>query len=157
MTLATDPQEFSQEALRSFFNTHHDKLLCTANQAGEPSIALMGTPKLLENGDISFEISDPQSLTLHNVQQNKAVCFLAYTPGERARDYTGVRIYAEATEVLTAGEKLEQIRDHIRARHGAEKAAELLATITCSVRNIRPVVDRGQQWHEAPFEQGGAG
>ena len=153
MTLVNAVPEFPLDALRSFFNTHHDKLLCTANQAGEPSIALMGTPKLLENGDLTFEISDPQSLTLHNVQQNKAVCFMAYMPGERARDYIGARIYADVTEILTEGEKLAQIREHIRARHGAERAAELLATITCSVRKVRPVVDRGQQWHEAPFEQ----
>ncbi|MVM31750.1 hypothetical protein GO755_17010 [Spirosoma sp. HMF4905] len=147
----TKTNEFSIESLSNFFNHHHDKLLCTANNKGEPSIALMGTPRLAENGTIEFEISDPVSVTLQNMKENKAVVFMAYIPGVRARDYTGARIYAEVTEILSSGEKIDHIRTRIRERHGEEKAAELLATVTCRIKKVRPVVDRGQRWDEPPF------
>src|ERR1700753_3458165 len=139
-------------ALRDFFNTHHDKLLCTANGRGEPSVALMGTPRLLPDGTIDFEISDAVSLTFNNIRENKAVVFIAYRSGTRARDYRGARIYAEVTEIQTEGEKVEEIRKRILAKHGAEKAAELQATVTCTIRKVRPIVDRGQRWNEPPFE-----
>lgn len=150
MASFTDLDASAQQALGTFFNHHHDKLLCTASRAGVPSIALMGTPRLAENGDLTFEISDPQSRTFQNVCENPAVVFMAYVSGARARDYAGVRLYAEATEVLTAGPRLEQIRQRIRERHGEEKAAELLASITCRITQVRPVIDRGQGWDELP-------
>jgi len=143
--------EISAALLADFFNKHHDKLLCTANANGEPSIAIMGTPRLADNEHVEFEISDPVSVTLQNIKENKAVVFMAYLPGERARDYAGARIYAEVTEILSTGEKIEKIRSRIRERHGEEKAAELLATVSCRIKKVRPVVDRGQAWNEPPF------
>ena len=151
------PTFFDDDAVRTldeFFNHHHDKLLCTANARGEPSVALMGTPRLQGDGTIAFEISDVVSVTLDNIRANKSVVFLVYVPGERARDYKGVRIYAEVTEILTSGDRIAAIREGIRARHGAEKADELQATVTCAVTKVRPIVDRGQRWDEAPFPQG---
>ncbi len=151
------PTFFDDDAVRTldeFFNHRHDKLLCTANARGEPSVALMGTPRLQPDGTIAFEISDVVSVTLDNIRANKAVVFVAYTPGERARDYRGVRIYAEVTEILTAGERIEAVRAQILARHGPEKAAELQATVTCAVTRVRPIVDRGQRWDEPPFPEG---
>lgn len=137
--------------LRDFFNTHHDKLLCTANKHGEPSIALMGTPRLLPDGTIDFEISDLISVTLNNIRENKSVVFIAYRPGQRARDYWGARIYAEVSQILTEGPKIDGIRRSILEKHGAEKAAELQATVTCTIKRVRPIVDRGQRWDEPPF------
>jgi hypothetical protein len=139
------------EALAGFFNNHHDKLLCTANKNGEPSIAIMGTPRLAANGNVEFEISDRVSLTLENIMENKAVVFMAYEPGVRARDYKGTRIYAQVVEILTTGEKIDNIRNAIRAKHGEEKASELQATVSCTITRVRPVVDRGQSWNEPPF------
>jgi hypothetical protein len=138
-------------ALADFFNHHHDKLLVTANAQGEPDIALMGTPRLLDNGDISFDISDAVSVSFENIKQNKAVVFMAYLPGERARDFTGARIYADVFEILTEGEKVEAIRNSIRERFGEEKAAEFQATVSCRITKVRPIVDRGQAWNEPPF------
>jgi hypothetical protein len=141
-----------EQELQAFFNNHHDKLLCTANKRGEPSVSLMGTPRITPHGTVDFEISDPVSMTLNNVRENKAVMFMAYVPGQRARDYFGVRIYAEVTEILSDGEKFEHIRQAVFARHGAEKADELEATISCSIARVRPGVDRGQQWNQSPFD-----
>src|ERR1700753_1332536 len=83
----------SIQTLGDFFNNHHDKLLCTANSDGEPSVALMGTPRLLADGTVDFEIIDVVSVTLDNIRVNKAVAYIAYNPGPRARDYSGVRVY----------------------------------------------------------------
>lgn len=141
----------AKKALIDFFNHHHDKLLCTANKEGEPSVALMGTPRLVSNETVEFEISDAVSVTLDNILENKAVVFIAYVPGQRARDYWGARVYAHVDEILTSGEKIEAIRQAIEEKHGAEKAAELRATVTCSIRRVRPIVDRGQPWNEPPF------
>ena len=154
-TPVDDPALFddaSSQSLRDFFNSHHDKLLCTANRLGEPSIAVMGTPRLLRDGTIDFEISDLVSVTLDNIQQNEAVAFLAYKPGPRARDYSGVRIYARVTQILTHGDKIDTIRRAILEKHGAEKAAELQATVNCAVVKVRPIVDRGQRWDRPAFE-----
>ena|ERR1700742_4402810 len=137
--------------LGDFFNDHHDKLLCTANGRGEPSVALMGTPRLLTDGTIDFEISDLVSVTLDNIRENGAIVFIAYNPGPRARDYRGARIYARVNEILTVGEKIDGIRSAILARHGAEKASELQATVNCTITKVRPIVDRGQAWDAPPF------
>lgn len=139
--------------LSAFFNHHHDKLLCTSNKKGEPNVSLMGTPRMNENGEIEFQISDEISVTRNNIEENRSVLFMLYQPGPRARDYTGVRIYAEVTEIITSGEKLESIRAGIRSRFGEEKASELQATVTCRVTKVRPVVDRGQDWNMPPFEK----
>lgn len=140
--------------LAEFFNHHHDKLLVTADKEGEPNIALMGTPRLQPDGTIRFEISDRVSITLKNIRENKSVLFLAYVPGQRARDYSGARIYARVTEITSSGEEFEAIKEAIRHKHGDEKANELVTTVTCTITKVRPVVDRGQPWNENPFEDG---
>lgn len=137
--------------LRIFFDSHHDKLLCTANKKGEPSVALMGTPRLNQEGNIELALSDDPSVTLNNILENKSVVFLAYETGLRARDYKGVRIYAEAIEILVEGDKLEMIRENLRERFGNEKAEELVAIATFSIKKLRPIIDRGQLWNEFPF------
>jgi hypothetical protein len=147
------PESASIARLRAFFNTHHDKLLCTANRAGEPSVALMGTPRLNADGTVDFEISDPVSTTLDNIQENPSVVFIAYVPGPRARDYAGARVYARIEKLLTEGEELEAIRQGIFDRHGAKKAADLQATVRCRITRVRPIVDRGQPWNEAASEE----
>lgn len=139
--------------LAEFFNHHHDKLLVTANKAGEPNIALMGTPRLQRDGTIRFEISDPVSTTLNNIRENRAVLFLAYVPGQRARDYLGARIYAEVSEINTSGDEFNAVKAAIRAKYGDVKAEELAATVTCTMTKVRPVVDRGQRWNEQPFAE----
>lgn len=154
MEQQTKEQKFSIESLATFFNSHHDKLLCTADRNGLPNVSLMGTPRMEANGTIVFELSDEPSMTLNNILENKEVVWMLYVPGQRARDYTGARIYGEVTEIITSGDKLEQIRTRIRERFGEEKASELVATVTCSIRNVRPIIDRGQSWDELPFEKG---
>jgi len=139
------------DTLRDFFNGHHDKLVCTANKDGVPNISIMGTPRIIESGDIVFHISDPISVTMDNMRKNKEVVFMVYVPGERARDYHGVRIYTEVTEIISSGEKFKLIKEKISERFGKDKADELLASITCHVKSVRPVVDRGQQWDEPPM------
>lgn len=143
------------QPLAEFFNHHHYKLMCTANARGEPSIALMGTPRLQADGTLAFELSDPVSTTLDNIRENKAVVFMAYVPGERARDFRGARLYAEVTEILSDGPRLDAIRQDIRERFGEDKAAELQATVTCAITRVRPIVDRGQRWDAPPFADAG--
>lgn len=138
------------DLLIDFFNNHHDKLVCTANKHGVPNISIMGTPRIMESGDIVFHISDPISVTMDNMKENKEVVFMAYVPGERARDYHGVRIHTEVTEIISSGEKFKLIKEKIGERYGNDKADELLASITCRVKKVRPVVDRGQQWNAPP-------
>jgi hypothetical protein len=155
--IASNPHQFDSgliPGLGEFFNGHHDKLLCTANKAGEPDIALMGTPRLLADGTIDFEISDPVSITFDNIRENRAVVFIAYRPSERARDYFGARIYAEVIRIESSGEKFDAIRNKILEKHGADKAAELQATVNCTIRQVRPIVDRGQPWDKPPFANG---
>jgi hypothetical protein len=151
MNPAPEAATSSDSALRDFFNSQDHKILCTANRFGEPSVALMGTPRLTPGGLLEFEISDVVSTTLDNLTENPAVALIAYYSGARARDFGGVRIYARVDTILRSGPKLESIRDSIRSRHGEQKASELQATVSCSVTRIRPVVDRGQQWNEPPF------
>ena len=139
------------DPLSDFFNNHHDKLVCTANKHGVPNVSIMGTPRIMESGDIVFHISDPISETMDNMRENKEVIFMVYVPGERARDYHGVRIHTEVTEIISSGEKFELIKEKIGERLGKDKADELLASITCRVKKVRPVVDRGQRWNEPPM------
>ncbi|RZK55449.1 MAG: pyridoxamine 5'-phosphate oxidase family protein, partial [Pedobacter sp.] len=75
---------------------------------------------------------NPQNLNL----------FLVYEPAPRARDYKGVRIYAEVTEIFTEGEKLDNIRTQISEKFGKERTVELVATVTCEIKKLRAVVDR---------------
>ena len=139
------------DPLSEFFNSHHDKLVCTANKDGVPNVSIMGTPRIMESGDIVFHISDPISVTMDNMRENKEVVFMVYVPGKRARDYHGVRIHTEVTEIISSGQKFELIKEKISERFGKDKADELLASITCRIKKVRPVVDRGQQWDEPPM------
>ncbi|MEO6849587.1 MAG: hypothetical protein ABI166_03125 [Mucilaginibacter sp.] len=146
-----DIEDIPMADLKDYFNQVHEKFVCTASKVGEPNVCLMGTARISEAGAVEFEISDLISVTLDNILENKFITFMAYLPGPRARDYTGVRIYAEVTEIMTSGEKLEVIRESLRARFGEEKAAELRATVSCRINRLRPVVDRGQTWNVLPF------
>lgn len=150
MKESIDEKGNTLDPLSDFFNNHHDKLVCTANKNGVPNVSIMGTPRIMENGDIVFHISDPISVTMDNMRENKEVVFMAYVPGERARDYHGVRIQTEVTDIISSGEKFELIKEKISERFGRDKADELLASITCRVKKVRPIVDRGQQWNENP-------
>jgi hypothetical protein len=143
--------ETPAQSLADFFNHQHEIMVCTANAKGEPNISIMGTPRLNEDNNVEFEISDPVSVTLQNIQENKEIVFMAFVPAQRARDYGGARIQAEVLEICTSGEKIDQIRNGIREKHGEEKAAELIATVTCTIKKVRPIVDRGQKWNEPPF------
>ncbi|MGE9516061.1 MAG: pyridoxamine 5'-phosphate oxidase family protein [Solitalea-like symbiont of Tyrophagus putrescentiae] len=138
------------ETLRHIFNNHKDKLLCTSNNNGEPNVCIMGNPKINENGDIEFIINGTSSVTLDNLKENKNIFFMVFTPGERAKDYKGVRIQARADEVHTSGGKFEDIKSIRREKLGEARAAELLAYVICKVQNLRPIVDRGQAWTDAP-------
>lgn len=151
MQKCIDEKGSALDPIIDFFNNHHDKLVCTANKHGVPNISIMGTPRIMESGDIVFHISDPVSVTMDNMKENKEVVFMAYVPGERARDYQGIRIYTEVTAIISSGEKFELIKGKISERFGKDKADELLASISCRVKKVRPVIDRGQQWDEPPM------
>lgn len=142
---------FSIEALAAFFNQHHDKFVCTANNQGEPNASLMGTPRITQSGSLDFWISDPASVTLQNIRENRQVQFVAYNSGPRARDYEGARIQAEVIEIYTSGEHFEHVKELIRGIRGEEKASELVAVASCKIKKVRPIVDRGQSWNEPPL------
>ena len=140
-------------ALSQFINGHHDKIICTANRAGEPNASLMGTPRLTVDGLIQFEISDRASTTLDNLRQNPEILLMAYRPGARARDYYGARVSARVSALHTDGEVFESIRSAIAAQFGDVRAAELRATVTCTITRVRAVVDRGQAWNDTSFDE----
>ncbi|MCC8957904.1 hypothetical protein H8B02_32085 [Bradyrhizobium sp. Pear77] len=94
------------DALRSFIKDQHNELLCTANRHSEPSVALMGTPRLLGNGTVDFEIRESVSTSFDNIRENAAIVFMAYFPGPRARDYYGARLYAKVREIWTSTGKV---------------------------------------------------
>ncbi len=136
--------------LGDFFNSHHDKLLCTSDRYGQPNIALMGTPRLSSEETIDFDISGAVSRSLENIKENKNIVFFVYETGNRARDYKGARIYAEVTRVETSGEIFEKVKGELMNRFGVQKAEELQATIRCKVKHVRPVIDTNQKWNESP-------
>ncbi len=146
-----EQNELESTELRDFFQSHHDKFICTASRNAEPSMSINGTARMTPNGKIEFELSDDPSVTLNNILENRSVMFMVYEPAERARDYKGVRIYAEVTEILKEGEKLEKIRTRLKEKFGEEKAQELIATLTCEIKELRPIIDRGQLWNELPL------
>ena len=127
-------KEVSLRDLGEFFNSQHDKLLCTADKNGEPNIALMMTPKLLENGEIEMGIKYESSKTLRNIQENRTIVFMTYIPNVDISAYKGVRVYAEVTKILSRGENTQ----------------EFCATVTCRITQVRPLVDRGQVWSATP-------
>ena len=134
MEIEYKTKEFSLSDLTKFFNSQHDKLLCTANRIGEPNIALMMTPKLLENGEIEMGIKYEPSKTLRNIRENRTIVFMTYIPHAEMTAYEGVRIYAEVTKILSCGENTQ----------------EFCATVTCRITQVRPLVDRGQVWSATP-------
>lgn len=139
------------EDLRDFLNNLQEKFVCTASKHGEPSICLMGTTRISESGSVEFEISNKNSLTLKNITESKFITFMAYLPGLNAAAYTGVKIYAEVTDIQTSGDKINLIRERIRSRSGDKKADELQATVSCRINKLRPIVDHGQIFNLLPY------
>jgi hypothetical protein len=138
--------------LRDFFNVKHEIILCSVSRDGVPNAALMGSCRLSESGNVEFEVSEPANspaMTFANIKENKNVLFMRFVSGERARDYKGLRIYAEITELQTSGEKIDALRAKIAEKYGADKAAETRATVTCRITNIRPILDRRQGWRKS--------
>lgn len=145
-----DPESLG--TIRNFFNDKHEIILCSASGDGVPNAALMGSCRLSASGEIEFEISEPKSSpaqTFRNIQENRNVMFMRFVPGPRARDYKGLRIYATVSAIESSGPKIEAIVQLIREKHGEEKAAEVRATVSCRISNIRPVLDRQQEWKSA--------
>ena len=128
-------KEVSLSDLAEFFNSQHDKLLCTANAKGEPNIALMMTPKLFNNGEIEMGIKYESSITLRNIRENRRIVFMTFIPDADISAYTGVRVYAEVINILTSG----------------ENTAGFCASVTCRITKVRPIVDRGQVWSMKPY------
>lgn len=134
MEIESKIREVSLSDLGEFFNSQHDKLLCTSNTKGEPNIALMMTPKLLESGEIEMGIKYESSRTLQNIRENRTIVFMTYIPDKDVLAYTGVRVYANVTKIFVRGENTD----------------EFCATVTCRITSVRPLVDRGQVWIKKP-------
>lgn len=136
--------------LISFFNYQpQDIIVCTANKAGEPNVTIMNSSRLAENQDIEFEISETvssPSITFRNIQENKQIVFMVVRSGATSKEYKGVRIYTEVIKIHTTGEKLASRQKVIKEKFGEEKANEIVATVVCKIKQIRPLVDRGQPW-----------
>ncbi|XWO13464.1 hypothetical protein HPDP_00161 [Candidatus Hepatincola sp. Pdp] len=138
------------EKLRRFFNNQpQDIIVCTANKAGEPNVALMNSSRILENQDIEFEISETvssPSITFRNIKENKYITFMVVKSGKSSKEYQGIRIYAKVIQIHTTGEKLVKMQNFIKEKFGEEKALEVVATVVCQIKKIRPLIDRGQPW-----------
>jgi hypothetical protein len=142
-----DPHSF--ELVRAFFNDKREIILCSASKDGEPNAALMGSCRLSDDGHVDFEIiesKDSSSVTFTNLAANGNVLFMRFIPGERARHYKGLRIYAKVEALHTSGPKLDEVRGRIRAKWGDNAASETKATVSCQITAIRPIVDMGQEW-----------
>lgn len=146
-----DIEADSQADLATFFNHHHDKIVCTANTRGEPNVAIIGTMRMVNDHVIQFEITEDSSTTLENLSENRAMVVLNYEAADRARNYQGARLYARAQRIVTAGVEFQEVYDRIALRLGAEKAAALKATVICQIEKVRPIIDLGQSWYVPPF------
>jgi len=118
--------------------------LGTANKEGRPNIAHLGSPQMVDEKTVVMGLG--QNRTLANLRENPYAVFTILEPAKTVTEWKGVRVYLKMTDLQTAGEKLENIKDAIAKRSGEGAAKFVRAVATFEITEIRPIVDFGQGW-----------
>jgi hypothetical protein len=136
------------EKLMKYFNKQPRLgTLSTAGKDGKVNVAYFGSPLMTDPKTISMGLGDNR--TLANLKENPWAAYMIMEPGNTLPEWKGVRLYLKATEIETAGNKLEQIRTRIAEKAGPNAAKMIQAAVTFEVLEIRPLADFGQGWEKS--------
>ncbi len=136
------------EKLVDYFNKQpRIGTLSTASKDGKVDVACFGSPRMPDANTVVMVIR--KNRTFANLQENPNAVFMIMEPGKTGTDWKGVRVYLRMTECDTAGEKLEMMKKEIAKIMGEERAKTFHAAITFEIRDVRPIMDMGQNWEKS--------
>jgi hypothetical protein len=136
------------DRLMEYFNrTERIGTLSTANKDGVVDTAVFGSPRMIDAMTVVMGLG--QNRTLENLRQNPHAVFMIIEPGKTIMDWKGIRVYLKVKALATSGELLETFKAQMAKIVGKEAAEMVHATVTFEVRELRPLIDRGQGWEKS--------
>jgi hypothetical protein len=127
-------------ALMSIFNkAPRIGTLSTVSGAGEPNVAVFGSPQMIDENTVVMGIGENRSF--RNLKENPKAVFIVVEPGDTLFDWKGARVYLEAVDIETSGGFFTQVKGDI-ARVAGEQAAKMIhAAVRFRITEVRDIVD----------------
>jgi hypothetical protein len=113
--------------------------LATANNMGEPNVAVFGSPRMIDENTVVMGIGNNR--TFRNLERNPKAVFIVMEPGQSVMDWKGARVYLDAVDMEIEGAFFDQIKHDIAKVAGQQAADMIHAAIRFKVTEVRPLVD----------------
>lgn len=112
--------------------------LSTANRNGDVNVAVVGSPQMVDEETVVMGLGDNR--TFEYLSENPKAVFIFMEPGPSAPDWSGARVYLEATAIDTEGEELEKRKAAV-AQAGNQRSADALrAAVRFRITEVRPIL-----------------
>ena len=130
----------NRKELMALFNKYpRIGTLSTANTEGDVSVAVFGSPRMIDENTVVMGIG--QNRSLRNLERNPKAVFIVMEPGETVMDWKGARVYLEATDMKTEGKFYDEIKQNIAKAAGKQASDMIHAAISFKITEVRPIVD----------------
>ena len=113
--------------------------LSTVNSAGEPNVAVFGSPQMIDENIVVMGIGENRSF--RNLKENPKAVFIVVEPGDTVFDWKGARVYLEALDIESSGGFYTQVKEDIAKAVGEDAAKMIHAAVRFRITEVRAIVD----------------
>jgi len=114
-------------------------VLSTTNRAGEPNVAVFGSPHMPDDLTLVMGLGDTR--TAQNLLETGKAAFLSVLPQENPMQTRGTRLYLTVRVMEKEGPNLEAIKERIRQAAGERAAGRIRYAVFFDVAATRPLID----------------
>jgi predicted pyridoxine 5'-phosphate oxidase superfamily flavin-nucleotide-binding protein len=118
-----------------------EKVVESVNRPGRVGVLATADAEGRPNADGTLIMGMMSNRSLKNLEQNPLAVFFTVDKAPVDFQTPGWRLYLKVREIQRQGPILDNIRDGIAKRAGAEAAKKMQAGVVFEVTNIRPLVD----------------
>src|SRR5512147_1501882 len=120
--------------------------LSTSSRTGAVDSAVFGSPQMTDDKTVVMGLGRNRSF--QNLMENPNAVYLIMEPGRAITDWKGIRVYLKKKDLSVGGPKLEEYRKQIAKAVNEEAAKMIHALVTFEVKEVRPLIDMGQEWEK---------
>lgn len=114
-------------------------VLSTTNRAGEPNVAVFGSPYMPDDLTLVMGLADTR--TAQNLLETGKAAFLSVLPHENPMKTRGTRLYLTVRAMEKEGPNLEAIKAKIRQAAGESAAGRVRYAVFFDIESTRPLID----------------
>lgn len=128
----------SGNRLTELFAQNPTTLLGTADAAGQPNMAVIGSACLVDAEQIALGLGPCRSLA--NLRANPRATLCLVQPGATVMQWQGARIYLDCVALEETGALFDQTVARIREAAGPGAARRIVAAALFAITEVRPLL-----------------